>query len=295
MLLKRAHPMNTSHPASGVLARARRLGAGVVLAGAVAQTAIAATLSLDYMGVGKYSNSGFFKSGLDSSKADGEIIPGGFKLSGSETITDSIFWRWDSIDQRTVPGFDTTGIAFVWGGTINGATTSYDSIGAPFDFLLDFTNNISDPYANVNVEISVGVRNQQYVPQDWGGSGPGSSAWASNTQWFSFSEAGSYHQTGNMSVNLWETTDQLYWYAFAAVHWNNEFVSSRNWNGSYSKLSGDSLTFTIPTNSIDVAYVPGQRPPDNNPPNPTVPDGGSTAGLLGVAALMGFLLRGRKR
>src|SRR5690606_9532166 len=286
-------PNTTSHhtarySSNSLLARAKRLGAGAALVLA-SQAPASAALVLDYSVVGSYSNSGWFTGEMDSSKADGIILPAGFKLWGSETRTDSMFWRYDDYYGETVPRPDTTGIAFAWGGRILGATSYDDVLSAPFDFSVEFTNLLPAAYPYVNVNLTLGYRHDEYTPQAYQ-SGPTSSAWDYRSFSTSYSEAGVYNETGNLELNLPETdgvledgqTADLHWFAFLTVDWNHEFVSSRNWQGSYATWNGDTLTVTIPQNSIDVTYTPG------TPPASSVPDASSSLTLLGLG-LLGLL------
>lgn len=280
--------MNIQPSPSNILARARRLGTAAVVA-AAAHVADAGQLTLDYTGVSTYSNSGFFTGSVAPGNTGGAIIANGFKLYGSETISDSLFWRWDQNYQQTVPGYDTTGIAFIWGGKITGGTTSADTLTAPFEFSLDFTNLGLEEYPRANVAVSVGYSGYEYVPSGWQ-SAPLGQSWGSDTQWYNFDAPGTYEISGTASTNLTDSSDTLYWFAQATVNWESEFVSSRNWNGGYGTLNGDTLTFTIPQNSIDVAYLPAAAPSQG------VPDGGATVGLLGAAiGALAFFQRLRRQ
>lgn len=275
-----------------ILARARRLGAGAAIAIAAQAAMAETTLTLDYSGVGNYSSSGFFTGDIDTTKTSGAALPGGFKLSGSQTVSDGIFWRYDPYTQQIEPGSSTTGFGMVWGGTITGNTTASDVLSAPFDFSLSFTNNLPEPNPNVSIALTLGILNAPFTPNQYS-SGPTFNNLASTTQSFYYDTAGTTETSGTIALNLIDndaSSNQLYWYAFADVNWSSEFVSSNYWNGSTAKLSGDTLTFTVPNHSIDVQYTPGNAPTNN------VPDGGSTAWLLGGALIaLGVRTRRRRR
>lgn len=275
---------------SSILARARRLGSSALLAVvplAAPVDAVASSMTLDYSFAGDYSNSGWFIGAPDDSKADGIILPGGFKLWGNATLTDSMFWRYDSYYQETVPRSDFTGVAFAWGGRITGGTTSEDKLSAPFEFSVDFTGPDSS-YISVNTYLRLGYSTNPYeISPDSNTSIPSNNGGNYTSFSQSYNSAGLHEETGNLSINLMDTPDDLYWFAVLTVDWNNEFVSSRNWQGSYVTLNGDTMDITIPQNSIDVTYIPGTPPPTHG-----VPDSGSTLALFAVGLLA---LRGLHR
>jgi hypothetical protein len=272
------NPINTATVPS-ILSRAKRLGTTTLLAlvPLAAQVEVAASpLTLDYSAAGQSTSSGWFVGAPDESKADGIVMENGFKLWGGDTLNDAMFWTNDEY-YGLVPRYDFTGVSFIWGGKITGGSTANDKIAAPFDFSVSFTNAVEETsYSGVNVSLSLGYSYdphqglQQYQsikPYNIGGE---------NSYGASYSTAGSYHETGNISVNLTDTPNDLYWYALLTVDWSNEFNSGWYWNGNYHTLNSDTLTITIPQNSIDVTHVPGNAPGN-------VPDTGSTAALLGLA------------
>lgn len=283
---------STTRQTPGILARAKRLGASTLVAivPLAAQVDVAATtMTLDYSAVGQSTNSGWFVGVPDESKADGIILPNGFKLWGSETLNDSMFWRYDENYGGLVPRYDFTGTSFVWGGKITGGTTAEDTLSAPFDFSVGFTNgNTANTYTGVSVSLKLGYSYEpRHALEQWQSVNPYNAAnYTSYSNYYS--EAGTFHETGSLSVNLTDSSSDLYWFAVLSVDWNNEFNSGRWWNGSYQSLNGDTLTVTIPQNSIDVTHIPA------TPPVSTVPDTGSTVALLGLSCLgLGWLRRRR--
>src|SRR5688572_9841338 len=107
----------SSPPSSSLLSRAKRLGVGALIAVTPCASMVAAQLTLDYSASSNFSSSGWFTGTRDDSKANGFIIADGFKLWGSDSRTDGMFWRYDR-DGNLEAGSDTTGLAFVWGGKI---------------------------------------------------------------------------------------------------------------------------------------------------------------------------------
>jgi hypothetical protein len=200
-----------------------------------------------------------------------------------------MFWYYNSYYEQVMPTYDTSGIAFAWGGRITGATSYMDMLSAPFDFTVAFTNLLGVPYPNVYAQLTLGFRTDAYTPGQYnsipqnGGGGSSTSTYLDG-----YTTAGSYHETGNLSLNLTDTdagTD-LYWYAVLRVDWNHEMVSPSYWSGSYYTLNGDTLTVTVPDHSIDVTYVPESTP--------GVPDSGSSIALLGLT-MMGLVCLHRRR
>ena len=274
--------------AGGLLARAQRLGAGAVLA-AAAYTQLPAGMTFDYSAVGNYSNSGYFTGVLDDTKTTGAILPGGFKLSGGDTRTDSIFWYYNSYYEQTLPDQYTTGFAFVWGGKLTGGSMAGDTLAAPFQFSLAFTNLLDDPFVSANVRVVLGHRDNPFTPTQYQNDPTSYNGGWHDDKYFNFSTAGSYDVTDSLSVSLPETTNDRYWYAMLSVQWNGESVNPYYWNGQYTKLNGDTFTVTVPDHSIDVTYVPAAPPPPQQ-----VPDSGSTGSLLGLT-VMGLLCLHRRR
>ncbi|MDB6092998.1 MAG: hypothetical protein JWM32_560 [Verrucomicrobia bacterium] len=276
-------PPSTAIPS--LLSRAQRLGSGALLALVPFVAPVKATImTIDYSASTNVSNSGWFTGTRDDSKADGIIINNGFKLWGGDTRSDSMFWRYNPFTQQTEPGYDTTGLAFVWGGTIKGATSYQDKLTAPFDFTVTFTDN-DGGRTSVSSNLIIGYRTTPYSPYPDNNSNPTvptSGAYNYTNSYHSYNEAGTYHETGNLNVGLSQTDAEtdLYWFALLTIDWSSEFVSAANWRGSYQTLSGDTLSVTIPQNSIDVTYSEYVPEP---PPSSTVPEAGSTLALLALA------------
>ncbi len=286
---------------SSVLNRAKQLGAGT----AVAATAVLATpeseanfLTLDYSFSAEYSNSGWFMQDIRHNEADGIVLSNGFKLWGEVDRTDSLFWEWDSDQQKTVPRSDVTGFAMAWGGRIIGPTTYDDVISAPYDFSVDFTHNDNDgtndvwTYASTTLEIGYGT--EAFTPEEYNIT-PMSNASNYNSEYFDYDNPGQTHHTGDISIGLEENdgTQSLFWFAMLSVEWGSEPSAYWNWDDNYTNLDGDTFKLTVPQNSIDVTFDPILAPDPGNGSSP-VPDSGTYYAIYGILGL-GLLIRARKR
>lgn len=218
---------------------------------ALAASASAATLHFDFFGSGLYDNSGFFVSSLINRPAvGGGITQGtGFKLYGSDTISDTLF----------TPGNDGDGLALLWGGAITGSLTAGDILSAPFDFNYAFTHTPSyegDTNVSTSWKITLGVF-------EWNGEEPIN--WTTDSSGGAYNSvigtadtgggsdvAGSFTHTGNVGllVEEWmlESYNPSHWFVRLEMLWDHE-------NGGLS-ANNDSLTITVPQNSIDLTYSP---------------------------------------
>lgn len=287
------------YPTTSFLDKARALAARGVLAAAplaaLAPAAEAVVLTADYAAVRSFSNSGFFSSGFapDMTSLQASTLPGGFKLSGSRTISDSLFWQYDESIPGSRPRFDTTGMIFLWGGEIQGATTWEDKLSAPYEFTVDvdFTSSISFyEDAQVSLALTIGYTTEAYHPithpNDPFQQTTNPPSGNGNTEWFSIDTAGTHAFSGLLETGLFDSPadEAKYWYVYLTVDWQNEFVSNRWWSqdqGAYS-LNGDELTLTVPTNSIDITYT-------------AIPEPGAWGALFGGLALAGALAWRRRR
>lgn len=288
---------------SSILSKAKTLGAIAAVAAAPAATQ-AITLTLDYSVSADYSNSGWFMGGetFDDAGVDGTIIAGGFKLWGVVERDDSMFWRWDNQQQKTVPRSDATGIIMAWGGKILGATTSLDVIKAPYEFAIEFAHTIANEYDSpyVNAELVIGWGEKPDYEENYDTPREYDSAYVNGTnnsasQWFSYDTAGGHEEDGEIEVSLQDTdgSKDLFWFASLAVNFNHEYANSWYWDDNYSKLNGDTMSVVVPQNSIDVTYVPGAQ---TNPGTPnSVPDGGSFAAIYALLGLGMMYRLTRKR
>lgn len=239
----------------------RRLAA-VPLAVALVAPAAQAAITVDYSAVTTYSNSGWF-TGLfiDETSASGSALGQTANLSGNRTITDSLFWRYDDIQDKTVPRSDTTGIAFLWGGALNNPSASEgDALIANLSLAVDYTHTQANQYdsPNINYRLIVGYSADPYAI-DYGyiqspsnnGSSTDTYGWPDNT-------ASPIDFSTTLQMDLYGGEEANYWYAVLTVNWENEYANSWYWDDDYSKLNGDTfnatpnLTFT----AVSASAVP---------------------------------------
>lgn len=239
-----------------------------VLPLACAASASAATLNFDFFGAGLFDNSGFFSSTLWTPAVGGGQTQGtGFKLYGTETITDSAFYRYDDNLQQTVPRSDGDGIALLWGGSINGSVTAGDVLYAPYDIEYGFTFTPSftgDTYISNNWEVTIGLldwssKTTVNWAEDAAFGGLGSLA-SSSVNGGQYDSDGDFAHTGNLELTVSEYDIESYtpthWYVLyeVLVDHENGYYDFANWD-TLPKRNGDTLTVTVPQNSIDLAYT----------------------------------------
>lgn len=225
-------------------------------------SASAATLNLDFFGTGMYDDSGWFISTLATTAAGGGITQGtGFKLYGSDTLSDSAFYYYSTWQEKTVARSDGDGLGMLWGGSIGGALQAGDVISAPFEFDYSFTHTpafTGDSYVSNPWKIRMGLVDHSGT-MNWAEDAGGSQFYSyANEQMSGYeSEAGTYHRTGTLSLNIEEWMLQDYtpthWFVELSVLVGHE-NDSRNYDGPFLKANGDALTVTVPQNSIDIAY-----------------------------------------
>lgn len=253
---------------NNLLERARALAGSTAFVAlplaAVAPAANAVTLLTDYSVVGEYSNSGWFMSWLDDAAADATPLGNGFKLTGSKTITDSLFWRWDDNVQATVRRYDVTGMAFAWGGAIDGALRPGDTLSAPFDLILDYTHTLPQfaayDYFGVNWHLTVGLRadgDSPYTP-DFYRTLPTSNSVSYVDAYGSVDQPGQFGFSGNLNISIDDWASQAtHWYAVLTVDWNDA-LAQRGYEDTHGSHNGDTLTFTVPGDSIDLTIAQGK-------------------------------------
>lgn len=280
--------MNVASSRSALLNRVHALArrTTLVVLPLAASASAYAGLTADYSVVGTYSNSGFFTGTMETDATYHAIIDDGFKLSGEKTITDGLFWRYDETYEMTVPGFDTTGIAFLWGGSMEGSTAYDDKLFIDYEFSVEFDHTVAGMYDTpyVSIELRLGYDTNPYTPAPYQ-----SSPWGSySSTWLDANEAGLHEFEGTLEHYLTDSSSEypIYWYVQLAVHWNHEFVSSRWWEpGNYASLNGDMMTIIVPDHSIDVTFQPAVQV--------VVPEPASIAGLGALVGAVYLLLRRR--
>ncbi|AOS44149.1 hypothetical protein Verru16b_01210 [Lacunisphaera limnophila] len=248
-------PSTSSAASASLLDRARQLIqrgclAAAPLAAAVvvvaATPAAQAQVTVDYSGVTTYSNSGWF-TGLfiDEAAAGGTVTGNTANLTGDRTITDSLFWRYDSYYDKTVPRADTTGLGFFWGGALtNQPAVSGDKMSATLAFSIDFEHTVAGEYDDpqISYELIIGYGSSPYAI-DYGyiqSPRNTSDSYNNTTGGFYGEEAVSpLYLTATLDLNLSEGSTANYWFAQLNVNWNHEYAHSWYWDDNYSKLNGD--------------------------------------------------------
>lgn len=246
-------------------------------------------ITVDYSVVGSQTSSGWFtdRIPLTESGVDGTATGTTAQLSGSRSITDGFFWVTDGSD--TVPGYDTTGLRFMWGGQLQGAALSGDTLSSLLKFSLAFTHTPrfegDQPTINYNAQLSYG--SNPYTPAAY--SNPAYSWDSYNTDGGSFSSAGTFEIEKTITTTFysdWTGESALYWSLFVDVHWQNEFVSARNWtSGNYATLNGDTFAVTFGEGLTSVNF---------NSTAAAIPEPAHFAGIFGVIAT-GLLWWRRRR
>ncbi|MBI1394727.1 MAG: PEP-CTERM sorting domain-containing protein [Betaproteobacteria bacterium] len=246
------------------VARARVLAGRTALCvlplAAAAPAADAATLLHDYSLAGEYSGSGWFMTGLDESAADAAPQGNGLKLTGNETVDDGLFWRWDNFLQATVRRYDVSGIAFAWGGAIDGVLNPGDIIDSSFDFVVDFTHTLpafpAYDYTYLSWELRIGLRSSGYTPGEYQ-SLPGGDALDYVSAYGSADAAGNYRfqNTMQFEVGDWAAPQATDWFATLTFDWADA-LARQGYEDTQGAHNGDTLSVTVPDRSIDVAIVP---------------------------------------
>lgn len=219
----------------------------------------AASLLHDYSAAAEYSNSGFFTGEFDETAADATALGTGFKLTGSKTASDSMFWAWNNYYQVTLRKYDVTGFAFVWGGAIDGSLSDGDMLNTTYDFNINFSHTTPTfpeyDYTGAQWQLVTGLRSEPYSPEQWQ-SGPDSNSLISNSASGSMEAAGQQQFVGNLDLTIddWTATDATSWYVILAVEWFDALARS-GWEDTHGSMNGDTFTLTIPNQSIDVDLI----------------------------------------
>ncbi|MEZ5562498.1 MAG: VPLPA-CTERM sorting domain-containing protein [Gammaproteobacteria bacterium] len=219
----------------------------------------AANLLHDYSAAAEYSNSGFFTGEFDEAAADATTQGTGFKLTGSKTASDTMFWEWNNYYQLTLRKYDVTGFAFVWGGGIDGPLSDGDMLNTAYDFSIDFSHTTPTysqyDYTGAQWQLVTGLRSDPYSPEQWQ-SGPDSNSLISSSAWGSMDAAGQQQFAGNLDLTIdeWAATGATSWFVILAVEWFDP-LAAPGWEDTHGSMNGDTFTLTIPNQSIDVDLV----------------------------------------
>jgi len=266
-----------------------------------------AQMAVDYAGVTTYSNSGWFTGVFISEEAAGGSVtgntanltgntglipanklPDNYLVPGVTGLTDRLFWRYDSYDEKTVPRGDTTGVAFFWGGTLTDRTAlNGDKLSAAVSFTVDFEHTPTGEYDSPNVayELMIGYGSTPYEI-DYGyiqSPRNGSSNYNNTSGSFYGAEAIS-PLTISQNLDLWmsEGAEPTYWFAQLVINWNHEYANSWYWDDDYSKLNYDQLAAF---GSMDVTL-------HQVPPAP-IPEPADVALGMGAVAVLALTVRRR--
>ena len=256
---------------TSLTSRAAALAAAskTILPLACVATATSATLGFDFFGSALFDNSGWFVSTLTTPAVGGGMTQGtGFKLYGTDTITDSAFYYYSNYYDKTVPRSDGDGLGMLWGGAINGSFSAGDVLSAPFEFSYAFTHTPAfqgDTYISNSWKLTLGMidwygDNPMNWAVDASNSGFGSIIASSDVSGYE-SSAGTYSHSGTIDLTIQDSMLDDYtpshWFVRLEVLVNHENgyypTTESNWDDK-PRLNGDTLTVTVPQNSIDLAY-----------------------------------------
>lgn len=292
---------------SSLMARARALvesnsrtmaALAVLPLASLAQPASAALvtsddLSLDAAYVGYWNASGFFTApsyddgngghAIGSGTPEGATLSAlgldaGLKLYGSATMSDSVLGSVDG--DSFFNGNEVYGLAFVWTGTLATPAELGDFLALDYEFDLGFTGE-----GQVSYSLIAGFRpvhGEAYVPTLYTGTNQNLAVQGESSGYLS--EAGDYALTGSvttgeLSESSFDETATYQWVVSLTTYWTDPDLFN-------TTKSGDTLTVTVPQNSIDVGRnaVPGVQPPVGVP---------APSALALLAAGLAFLLRRR--
>lgn len=224
----------------------------------------AASLSLDFAGTGLYDNSGFFASTVTPKAGVGGSAQGlGFKLYGSDSLSDSAFYRFDEFENESRPIFDGDGLGFLWGGAVNGSFEAGDRIVAPYEFGYDFTFTPAfpgDDYVNNTWSLTIGLVEDYGSGINFAENFSASNAYKSETYYGDTqSAAGSFDLSGTLEMELGfsdvEFHSPRYWFVLLSVLVDHENAAG-DFEPPFPKWNGDVLNVTVPQNSIDIEVIP---------------------------------------
>jgi hypothetical protein len=294
---------------SSLMARARALvesnsrtmaALAVLPLASLAQPASAALvssedLSLDAAYVGYWNASGFFtQPAYYDGNFDRFFGPGtpegatlsaigldaGLKLYGSATMSDNVLGSVDG--DSFFNGNEVYGLAFAWTGTLATPAELGDFLALDYEFDLSFTGE-----GQVSYTLTAGFRpvyEEPYVPGLYTSTNSNLATQGESSGYLT--EAGEYALTGSVTTGElaefnFDETASYQWVVTLTTYWSDPDLFN-------TTKSGDTLTVTVPQNSIDVGRnaVPGVQPPVGVPA-PSV--------LALLAGGLAFLLRRRSR
>ena len=237
---------------------------------------------------------GFGRGGWSSAHRRAHL-PGGASLSGSRAMTDSTFWRFDDFQDKTVPRGDTTGMAFIWGGQLQGSpATEGDSftVSVSFSVTYNFTKSNAFDQPSLNFELQSGYGSSAYtIDYDFIQTPRyDASDYTSDSQWPELSDTSAlavgasmtetYAFTLSTTMMPSEGTDVSYWFVQLNLNWDNEYANHYSWDDNYSKLNGDTF---LAVGTASVAYHSVSA----------VPEPADAATAFGVVALLALGARRR--
>lgn len=257
--------MSQSNLMDRALALAGRTALVALPLAAAAPAAQAVNLLHDYSFAGEYSNSGWFMTWYDDAAAGASVLGNGQSLTAGKTVSDGMFFAWNDLAEMTLRRYDVTGIAFAWGGAIDGALNPGDILAMSYDFLIDFTHTqpaLGDfDYANVNWQLSMGVRDSAFEPvyhvQNYGQSVPRSSSLEYRDVSGNLPDPGTHRFQGslNLETSDWSASQAAHWFVMISLDWTDSYTRGGYEDGTGS-ANGDTLSFTTALESIDLTVTP---------------------------------------
>jgi len=249
--------------------RARNLAGRTALVAlplaAAAPAAEAVNLLHDYSFAGEYSSSGWFMTWFDDAAAGASVLGNGQSLTAGKTVSDGMFFAWNQLAEKTLRRYDVTGIAFAWGGAIDGALNPGDILAMSYDFLIDFTHTqpaLGDfDYANVSWQLSMGVRDSAFEPvyhiENYGQPVPRSSTIEYRDVSGYLPEPGTHRFQGNLDLEAsdWSASQAAHWFVMISLDWTDSYTRGGYEDGTGS-ANGDTLSFTTALESIDLTVTP---------------------------------------
>ena len=292
--------------AQRLVRRGRLAAAPLIVAAAVtetlAPTEAAAQMTVDYSSVTTYSNSGWLtgtssdvKLFIDDAGASGVASGSTASLSGSRAMIDNTFWRFDDFQDKTVPLGDTTGMAIIWGGQLQGSpATEGDSftVSVNFSVTYDFTKSNAFDQPSLNFELQSGygssaytidydfIQTPRYDASDYTSDSQSPTLSDTSALAVGASMTETYAFTLSTTMMPSEGTDVSYWFVQLNLNWDNEYANHYSWDDNYSKLNGDTF---LAVGTASVAYHSVSA----------VPEPADAATGFGVVALLALGARRR--
>lgn len=183
----------------------------------------------------------------DGATISDDVIGNGVKLYGSASMADNELGNIDATDPWANSGNEAYGVAFIWRGSFANELIEGDFLSLDYEFDIGFTDNQNTGSGSVYWELYAGI-----YDDCCGGDplGPFSSPQTG------YIDSGDIYTPGTESFSDSADGYEIYpyggenfrWEVMLAVYWDDEDAYNVGIN------SGDTLTVTIPSNSIDAFY-----------------------------------------